>query len=93
MQSDKNRKRSPWVLLPAALIVGSGLLWQARSGTPRKEPGKSPEVSVRTVRVSAGSLERTIRLAGSTAPERYASLLAPRLRGSRRGPGSSSSAG
>ena len=84
----RKQRRALIALLPAAILVaGSGLLWQARSDTPAKQGGKAAEPSVRTATVRSGTLEQTIRLTGTTAPERYASLLAPQLRGSRRGPG------
>ncbi len=46
-------------------------------------------VQLRSATVIAGKVQKTLRLTGSTAAEKYVSLIAPSLRGSRSGAGSS----
>lgn len=71
-----------WVVL--GLLGATGLYWQAR---PDTQPGSGrPAANIRTARVRTGDLERTLRLTGVIAPERFASLLAPQLQGTRGGP-------
>ena len=52
--------------------------------------GKTAATQVRTTRVTKGTLIKTIRLTGTTTAERFAMLIAPRLRGMR-APSTSSS--
>jgi hypothetical protein len=49
--------------------------------------GGGGPVVVKTAPATRGTLERTIRLSGSTVAERYVSLIAPQLRGGRGGGG------
>lgn len=74
----------------AAAVAVAGAAWLVRaasSGTGKS--GSVPKTAIHSVRVTSGSLERTIRLTGTTAPERFAALTVPQLRGSRHGPDSS----
>lgn len=79
------RKRLLWVLAAAVLAAAAPAYWLLRS-LPSLAPRSARPLAIRTVRVRSGQLERTLRLTGTTAPERFAALLAPQLRGSRRGP-------
>ncbi len=82
----QNRKRGLWVVVPAVVVCLSGLyVVTARPNSRRNKPSGAAEVAVRTVRARSGAVERMLRLTGVTAPERYASLLAPQLRGARHG--------
>jgi HlyD family secretion protein len=87
------RKRIVWIAAAALALAAAGaswLVWQ-----PRLEARKASRTrpAIRTVRVRSGTLERTLRLTGATAPERFAALLAPQLRGSRGGGRGGSSSG
>lgn len=75
-----------WVLAAVLVALAAGAYWLL--GPARSQAGRSaaPGAAIRTVRVRSGRLERTLRLTGTTAPERFAALLAPQLRGSRHGP-------
>jgi multidrug efflux pump subunit AcrA (membrane-fusion protein) len=72
----------------AALCAAAGAAW-AVSG--RLRPAKPAGTQTRFVRVWSGVIEDAIRLTGVTAAENSASLMVPRLGGSRRGSGSGSS--
>ena len=76
-------KRSPlWRLLIVLVIVAIGgvtayLLW-----LKPKAPAAGAGVPVaRTVTVTSGTLERTIRVAGQTSARNFANIVAPLLRG------------
>jgi len=82
----RNRRRWWWTALAlAAAAACAGWLLDA-AGSGSKPSGSAQRGPIRTVRVVSGPLERTIRLTGTTAPERYRGLLVPQLRGTRRGP-------
>ena len=71
-------KRGVWIatLIAAAAIVVLFLITRSAQNPRSTSP-------VRTVEVHAGTLERTLRLTGSTVGENSMTLLAPHLRGSR----------
>ena len=79
-----------WSLAALAIaLIGIGLLlYQRRMAAPDTGgPGETggPVPAVRTAVTESGSLERTLRLSGVTAAERYVSLIAPQLHGRRGG--------
>src|SRR5215467_10429061 len=78
--------------LLVAVVCLAGLGWVAREmvGSSAVKP---PGVEVRTATVTTGSLERTIRVSCVVQAERFAALMAPRLRGSRGTSGSYGSGG
>jgi len=65
-------------------IVVAAAAWMARreSGTAKPETA-----ALRTATITTGDIQRTIRLSGVVTAERFAALMAPRLRGSRSGGG------
>jgi len=65
-------------------VLGGVWGWQAWKTARQARPAAAP---IRTAKVHQGRVEHTIRLTGVTAAERYAGLVAPRLRGSRGGGG------
>src|SRR4051794_5270139 len=75
-------KRSPIVLAGLIAIVGLGyFLWTRQNAQPASGP--AGVTALRTATAFRGDVVRTVRLTGSTAAERFASLLVPQLRGSR----------
>ena len=78
-------KSRGWVLgLFAIALAALGLYTYSR----QPDKGKNDIVQLRTAPVTAGKVQKTLRLTGNTAAEKYVSLIAPSLRGSRTGAGS-----
>ncbi len=69
-----------WAAVVVGIAAAAVLLFRGRTAPVRPAP-----VAVRTVAVRSGALERTVRLAGSTAAQRSVELRAPNMRGRRRG--------
>ena len=81
----RRRKGHPWLLL-FSVVVLSLLGWYAwRQWSPAARSGARAVARVRTATVVQGSIEKTLRLAGTTTAEKYVSLIAPQLRGGRGG--------
>ena len=78
-----------WIAAGAAALCAAA--WAAWSVSGRLRPAKPAGTQTRFVRVWSGVIEDAIRLTGVTAAEHSASLIVPRLGGSRRGSGSGSS--
>jgi biotin carboxyl carrier protein len=66
----------------------AGVAWVARELAGAKTATQENVVVVRTATITTGDLERTIRVSGVVQAERFAALMAPRLRGSRGASGS-----
>lgn len=81
----RRRRGHPWLVLLAfaALAVLGWLAW--RELNPAARSSAKALASVRTAPVVQGTLQRTIRLAGTSTAEKYVSLIAPQLRGRRGG--------
>jgi len=89
------RRRRParwWWVVPAILLVGVVfyLQWAGRQAAREQAVGAAGQVPVH--QVQAGPLERTLRVSGTTRAGKYASLIVPRLEGSRSGRGRSAQA-
>jgi multidrug efflux pump subunit AcrA (membrane-fusion protein) len=69
-----------WLLLAVVVVVGgiAAYLIASRAKTP--PPGAAVLV-VKTVKVTSGTLEQTVRVAGQTSARNYANIIAPLLRG------------
>lgn len=82
-KAPKNNKL--WFLIPALILIGALAWWLWLRTQPANDSADkaATAATVRTVAVSTGDVVQTLRLTGSTAAERYASLLVPQLRGSR----------
>jgi len=84
---DERRPTSKWLIL--FVFVGiSGLgywLWQKQAQVDRQ--AAEVRAGVRTATAQTGSIEKTIRLSGVTTAEKFVSLIAPQIRGSRSGRG------
>ncbi len=73
-----------WSLILAGLVVAGGVAFYVTSQSKVKTGG-GPVVTVPTVAVSLGELHATVRVSGTVAAQNFASLLAPRIMGSRSG--------
>jgi multidrug resistance efflux pump len=84
---DERRPTSKWlILLVLVAICGAGYwLWQKQEALDRQTA--QLREGVRTATVQSGNVEKTKRLAGVTAAEKFVSLIAPQIRGSRSGRG------
>ena len=84
---NERRTTPKWkILLGLAIAVGAGYwLWQQQAAADRA--ALEVRAGIRTATVQSGSLEKTMRLAGSTSAEKFVSLIAPQIRGSRTGRG------
>lgn len=82
----KPRKFGIWILLSVVLAAAAGFAWysvrRANSGS-----AGSHAATVRMATISVSDLQRTVRVSGVIAAERFAALTAPQLRGSRGTPG------
>jgi multidrug efflux pump subunit AcrA (membrane-fusion protein) len=74
-------RRKLWGILIAALIVG-GLAYYWHATNAATATG-GPVISVPTVSASIGNVDATIRLNGTIAAKLQATILAPRIQGSR----------
>jgi len=84
------RRRKPslwWWLLPLILVAGVGLYWKLARDRAARQSVAGAVAQVPAVAVDVRPLERTIRVSGTTRAEKYASLIVPRLEGSRSGRG------
>lgn len=70
-----------WGVLAVVILAGLVAWWQRQAFSSRQPAAAVP--AFRTVRAWTGSLERSLRLAGVTAADKFALLLAPQMRGTR----------
>lgn len=73
-----------------AAAIGFGWVLKERAGT---EAAKAETASLRTATIQTGDIQKTIRISGIVAAERFAALMAPQLRGSRGNSGGYGSGG
>ena len=75
-------RRLAGILLAAVVLVaaGVGVYWKSR---PADTTSGGPVVTVPVVAAGFGNLQSTVRIAGTVAAERYASIMAPRIQGNR----------
>ncbi len=73
-----------WFVVLIAVAGGAYFLY-TRAGAPADASVATN--GIRTYTVQGGKVEQTLRLTGSTSAEKYSSLLAPQIRGSRSGYG------
>src|SRR5690242_19442529 len=79
-----------WLLITRAIVAVGSVAWMVR----QQQTAAKPETSaLRTATIAAGDLDRTIRVSGSVTAEKFAALMAPRLRGSRSASGGYRAAG
>lgn len=82
------RKGRLWIWLSLAVILAAaaGLFLKQRAATSQAT-AKGTAAPFRTAVVFTGDLQKTVRISGVISAERYSSLLAPQLFGSRSGYG------
>src|SRR5438309_1716574 len=80
----KPRHRWRWLLIALAMVAVGGAAWIARQQAGKAKPETA---SLRTATIAAGDLDRTIRVSGIVTAEKFAALMAPRLRGNRNASG------
>lgn len=73
------RSRRLWLLILAVVVVVGGVA--AYLMLSRPQAPAAPVAVVRTVKVTSGVLERTVRVAGQTSARNFANIVAPLLRG------------
>ncbi|HEY2011977.1 MAG TPA: hypothetical protein VGH38_00690, partial [Bryobacteraceae bacterium] len=84
-QPEKPRRTAVWaVLLTLVLVAGGAALYMNRQSAS-KTAGGGPVVTVPTIAVSLGTVTAAVRVNGTVAAQNFASLLAPRITGSRSG--------
>jgi HlyD family secretion protein len=78
-------RRRAWIGggLAAIALLGAGAAYYFKQSAQTNTSGPGGIYSVQTVAVATGDLSATIRVNGTVAAERSASLLAPRILGSR----------
>lgn len=82
----RSRRRKLLLPLVALLaLVGVLLYGKAQLSGPQSGTSSQEGATVPVVRVETGEIEQTLRLTGVTAAESYADLVAPQMRGGRRG--------
>ncbi|MCC6341025.1 MAG: HlyD family efflux transporter periplasmic adaptor subunit [Bryobacterales bacterium] len=72
-----------WLLGVAAVCGGLYWAYQRTLAEDAMAAKRAAVASIRTATVAAGTVRQTIRLTGTTAPEKYVTITGPRLRGSR----------
>ena len=78
------RGRKWWPVAIVLLVAAGGLLWQTKLETGFDGGGGGAGLTVApAVPADRGRIDRTLRLTGTTAAEKFVSLTSPRMRGSR----------
>jgi len=80
----KTQHHRRWLFILLAIVAVAGATWIARQQAGAAKPETS---MLRTATIAAGDLDRTIRVSGIVTAEKFAALMAPRLRGSRNASG------
>jgi multidrug resistance efflux pump len=81
----ERRPTSKWLILLVLAAVAGTAWWLWHKQAQMEEQAAVTKAAIRTATVQSGAVERTLRLSGVTAAEKYASLVAPQIRGSRSG--------
>lgn len=78
----KPRKARVWIWVALAIVLTGVALWVAKQ--QRGAGGTKQETAAqRTFTIATGDLEKTVRVSGVIVAERFAAIMAPRLRGGR----------
>jgi len=72
-----------WGVLLAVALLGGGAAYYLNTQSPGKVSSGPPVVTIPTAVVALGDLNATVRVNGTVAAQNFASLLAPRIMGSR----------
>jgi len=79
----RRRRTALWGILAAVVLLGGGAAYYLKNGAQTNTGGPGAIITVPTAAVAVGDLSATIRVNGTVAAEHSASLLAPRILGSR----------
>src|SRR6266478_8082982 len=82
--TEKPQHRWRWLFIVLAIVAAAGAVRIARQQAGAAKPETA---ALRTATIAAGDLDRTIRVSGIVTAEKFAALMAPRLRGSRNASG------
>jgi HlyD family secretion protein len=77
------RRTALWGTLLALALVAGGAAYYLNTQSQGKVSGGTPIVTVSTAVVGVGDLQATVRVNGTVSAQNFASLLAPRIMGSR----------
>ncbi|MBI3208819.1 MAG: hypothetical protein HYZ37_07945, partial [Candidatus Solibacter usitatus] len=80
------RKRGRgWLWLTIFAVIGAGLyvLYQKNLAEEAIASKRAAAVSIRSATMAAGKVLATLRLTGTTGPEKFTTILGPQMRGSR----------
>jgi HlyD family secretion protein len=82
----EKRRTALWVTLVAVVVLAAGAAYYLNTQSQKKVSGGAPQVvTVSTAVVGMGDLQSTVRVNGTVGAQNFASLLAPRIIGSRTG--------
>src|SRR5450432_109331 len=85
-QPPEKRRTALWATLLTVAVLAAGTAYYLNTRSGKKVSGGGPPiVTVSTAVVGMGDLQSTVRVNGSVAARNFASLLAPRIIGSRSG--------
>ena len=85
-QPPEKRRTALWATLLTVALLAAGTVYYLNTQSRKKVSGGGPPiVTVSTAVVGMGDLQSTVRVNGSVAARNFASLLAPRIIGSRSG--------
>jgi hypothetical protein len=86
-EAPPRRRRGLWTALLALALVGGGAAYYLQQSEAAKlaSKGGGGVITVSTAVVGLGDLHATVRVNGTIAAQNFASLLAPRIQGSRSG--------
>lgn len=81
----KRRRIGLWGVVVVVILLAGGAAYYVKNRPESKTAGGGPLVTVPTIAVSLGNLTATARVTGTVAAQNFASLMAPRIMGSRTG--------
>jgi len=80
---EKKRRTALWGTLIALALLAGGAAYYLNTQSQGKVSGGTPIITVSTVVVGMGDLQATVRVNGTVSAQNFASMLAPRIMGSR----------
>ncbi len=88
-QVDEHERKptSKWLILLGFIAAGAGAYWLWQKQEVIDRQAAQSRAGIRTATIQTGRIERELRLSGVTAAEKFVSLIAPQIRGSRGGRG------
>ncbi|WP_031496613.1 efflux RND transporter periplasmic adaptor subunit [Bryobacter aggregatus] len=89
VHEEERKPTSKWLILLVFVVVGGVGYWLWTKQVAIDRAAAQVRAGVRTATVQTGRLERSLRISGITAAEKFNSLIAPQIRGNRSGRGRS----